>query len=411
VYARGCETWYEVSPRGFVCVDQRRATLDPSDAGFRELAQHPADYASSTPHHYAGSLGVERYLHLPALPEQHIREPDLTTHLQAMAAARSGSDLGGAFIGVDLSPAPEDGVDFAALPPEVQVQRHSLKRDSTLAYLGEYRHGERTFLLTADFAWVPKDRVRPFSPISFHGVELTGDTALPIAFFRIHDRPGFRKLPDGEFVPVADVFHRLEWVPLTGRQETVGNVTYVETKRASLWVRESDAVIPKPPEHTPWGSSMSAAAAAGAPRKTWIEVDVFGGWLLAYEGTKPIFTTLVSTGRGGVAVPAEDAAKTSSTPLGQFVVTGKFVTATMDGPTEVSHTDVPWVQNFSGPHSIHTAYWHDAWGERVSSGCVNVSPLDGKYLFEFTEPRVPPGWHAAVWDMHHEASTLVVVHR
>jgi hypothetical protein len=144
-------------------------------------------------------------------------------------------------------------------------------------------------------------------------------------------------------------------------------------------------------------------------RGTWIESSVYGGWLIAYEDTTPVLATLVAPGRGGVAVPPQDPTKTSSTPTGRFVITGKFVTATMDAPDDITHADVPWVQNFSGPHAIHSAYWHDAWGERVSGGCLNVSPEDGHFLFAFSEPKVPEGWHGVRWDPRLEAATVVLV--
>ena len=416
VFAKGCQVWYEIAPRGYVCVDGRRATLDSSDPGYREVLQHVGNYDSPTPHRYAMSLGAERYSVLPSPEDQRQREGDYTFHLREIEAVRGGAPARGPLVGVDLTPAPEDAVAFAALPVDVQMYKVALKRDSAMAYFGEYRHGDRSFLLTADLAWVPKDRVKPYAPISFRGLTLRrspggpGDATLPLAFFRIKDRPGYRRLPDGEFVPVAEGFRRLEWVPLTGRTVTSRNITYVETNRAELWVKKDDAVIPTPPAQTPWGTLMSAEPANGL-RRTWIEVDVFGGWLTAYEENVPVFTTLISAGRGGVASPAEEAWKTSSTPLGQFVVTGKFLTATMDGPTDVTHADVPWVQNFSGPHSIHTAYWHDSWGERVSSGCVNVSPIDARWLFDFSMPRVPAGWHSARADVGPEPATVVVVHR
>lgn len=413
VFARGCQVWYEIEPRGYVCVDGRRATLDASDPGYREVSRHMGDYDSPTPHRYAMSLGTPRYSVLPSVEDQRVREEDYTFHQREIAAVRAGTPARELLSGVDLTPAPLDAVTFAALPVDVQMHKVALKRDSAMAYFAEYRHGDRAFLLTADLAWVPKDRVRPYPPIAFRGLTLGAgkDARLPVAFFRIKDRPGFRRLPDGDFVPVAAGFKRLEWVPLTGVKVTARDATYVETTRAGLWVREDDAVIPTPPGRTPWGDPMSVPPPSSGVRRTWIEVDVFGGWLIAYEENTPVFTTLISAGRGGVASPAEEAWRTSSTPLGNFVVTGKFLTATMDGPTDVTHADVPWVQNFSGPHSIHTAYWHDAWGERVSSGCVNVSPLDARWLFDFSAPKVPRGWHSARADVGNEPATIVVVHR
>jgi len=120
----------------------------------------------------------------------------------------------------------------------------------------------------------------------------------------------------------------------------------------------------------------------------------------------------MSPGRGGGKSPeATDLFTTSSTPLGTFPVTGKFVSANMDGPGGVVHYDVPWVQNFRGAHAIHAAYWHDAWGERASGGCLNVSPEDGRFLFGFTEPPLPEGWYGVRWDPHLGPTTTLVVHR
>ena len=34
IYAHGCDAWYAVRPRGYVCVDHRRATLDAHDPEF-----------------------------------------------------------------------------------------------------------------------------------------------------------------------------------------------------------------------------------------------------------------------------------------------------------------------------------------------------------------------------------------
>ena len=146
-------------------------------------------------------------------------------------------------------------------------------------------------------------------------------------------------------------------------------------------------------------------------RGTWLEVAVTAGYLIAYEGTKPVFTTLISPGRGGFAKPGEDPIEHALTPTGTFPVSGKFATATMEAPGELIHSDVPWTQNFSGPHALHSAYWHDSWGEFKSGGCVNLSPIDGRTLFEFTEPALPPGWHGVRWLPWLGPSTLVVVHR
>ena len=46
------------------------------------------------------------------------------------------------------------------------------------------------------------------------------------------------------------------------------------------------------------------------------------------------------------------------------------------------------------PFALHAAYWHDRFGEPKSGGCVNLSVRDAKWLFDWTEPRVPETWHS-----------------
>jgi hypothetical protein len=145
-------------------------------------------------------------------------------------------------------------------------------------------------------------------------------------------------------------------------------------------------------------------------RRSWLELSIRGGWLIAYEDTTPVYATMISAGRGGEPVADRPTLETASTPTGTFPINGKFATATMEAPGEFVHSDVPWVQNLIGPYALHTAYWHDNWGNLMSAGCVNVSPDDAKWLYEFTEPKVPPGWHAARWIPREGPSTVVVIH-
>ena len=414
VYALGCERWYAVVPRGFVCVDERRATLNAADPEYVAVASHAPDFESPTPHRYAESLGTPVYFSLPTDGEEHAREPDLGVRQGLLSSASAGGVRDASIAGVDLTAATVDAVAFSSLPADIQMQRNVLPHGATVAYTDEYRYGGRSWLLTSDFSWVPKDRVRPYAPSPFQGVTLDDATRLPLAFFREHDRPAFRRTDHGDFASVQEGFRRLTWAPLTGRKEAVGGATYLETTRDGLWVLATDAVVPVPSERTPWGARVGEpddSRARPAGRATWLEVSVYGGWLIAYEGTRPVFATLMSPGRGGAATKDRDTIRTASTPVGRFSVSGKFVTATMDARGGQSHAEVPWTQNFSGPHAIHTAYWHDAWGERASGGCVNVSPRDGKWLFDFSEPELPRGWYGVRSDASAGGSTIVMIHR
>lgn len=141
-----------------------------------------------------------------------------------------------------------------------------------------------------------------------------------------------------------------------------------------------------------------------SPVSRWFDVDLGEQVLVIYEGEKPIFATLVSSG------------KNNATPLGNYPVWARVTGITMksqpydEKPYFVNM--VPWSTFFQAHNAIHGAYWHDRFGGVKSHGCVNVSPLDARYVFEFLEPKVPPGWTSFrpidlresptlhIWDSH-----------
>jgi hypothetical protein len=57
--------------------------------------------------------------------------------------------------------------------------------------------------------------------------------------------------------------------------------------------------------------------------------------------------------------------------------------------------DVPHTQYFDPPFALHAAYWHERFGEFVSAGCVNLSPLDAEAMFAWSDPPVPADWQGA----------------
>ena len=65
----------------------------------------------------------------------------------------------------------------------------------------------------------------------------------------------------------------------------------------------------------------------------------------------------------------------------------------VDGPYSIE--DVPYVMYFHGAYALHSAFWHDRFGHTKSHGCVNVAPLDARWLFRWTGPHLEAGWHGA----------------
>lgn len=412
----GCTYWYEIEPRGFVCVDGHDATLDDNDPVLKKILPFAPKLDSAWPHQYGESRGLAKYRELPSVEQQRQREWDLAPHLKAVAALRDAAPndkIARSLVGLDLTQPADAPIDFGSLPGTLHENRTKLMPLSTVAYSHAVFDGTRSWLLTADFTWVPKDRVAPYPKVVFHGVELGKDANLPLAFFRGQDRPKYRWDANGSLESTDQKWKRLAFVELTGKSAEFAGDKYLETRESGFWVKASDAVVPKPQSATPWGAPVGREDTTGAAprgRGTWLEASITKGWLIAYVGTRPVFATMISPGRGGVPTRGIDPLKTASTPVGIFQITGKFKTATMEAPGEFIHSDVPWAQNFHGPHALHAAYWHDNWGNPMSGGCVNVSPIDGKWLFEFTEPAMPDGWHGLRWQPSLEPATTFVVH-
>jgi hypothetical protein len=407
----GCDgPWYPVEPRGYVCVDGERATLDLDDPILRQIAPYAPNLDTPWPHkYYGGSTGAPRYKHLPTADEQDMREHDYLW--------RWHHALGSSSATADLAPAPATNpaeLSLPTLPKFLQDDRSWLPRDSAVAWNTETEHLGRTWLLTGDLTWVPKDRVVPYSRHEFQGVHLGPNAKLPLAFFREKDRPQYVKAESGEIHKDSAQFPRLSWVQLTGEQIEQGGKRFLQTSKPDVYVDADDAVVPQVRKETLWGAATLQPDKSGKTppgRATWIEANIMGGWLIAYEGTQPVFVTLISPGLGGAATKGEDPVETAATPTGFFQINGKFATASMAAPNDLMHSDVPWTQNFSGPHALHAAYWHDSWGEKKSGGCINLSPIDAKWLFDFTEPPLPVGWHGLRWQRDLEPSTFVLINK
>jgi lipoprotein-anchoring transpeptidase ErfK/SrfK len=129
----------------------------------------------------------------------------------------------------------------------------------------------------------------------------------------------------------------------------------------------------------------------------WIDVDLSTQTLVAYEGEVEVLRTAVSTG-----------APQTPTVTGRFRIFHKLLSQTMRGPG-YEQPNVPHVMYFYGAYSLHGAYWHNDFGRARSHGCVNLRTSDAQWLFDWTDPALPPG-DSDVWDTQSNSGTLVVVH-
>ncbi len=69
--------------------------------------------------------------------------------------------------------------------------------------------------------------------------------------------------------------------------------------------------------------------------------------------------------------------------------------------------DVPFVQYLHKGFALHGTYWHDEYGRVRSHGCINLAPQDVAWMFEWTDPPVPPHWYHVI---NRERGTVVYIH-
>jgi lipoprotein-anchoring transpeptidase ErfK/SrfK len=243
-------------------------------------------------------------------------------------------------------------------------------------------------------AVVPLDRLTHVAPSRFHGLPLGGDVSLPVVFVRSQAAA----LYAGDPLKGLRLERRLDYreaLPVSGQRVRVGGVAYLETTDGRFIVDQGLVRVDPPASLPSWASG----------RRSWIDVSIDRQALVAYEGARPVFVTLVSTGIDGKGDPET----THSTIQGEFLIHTKHVTVKMDGDEvgdEFDLRDVPYVQYFKEGFALHASYWHDGFGAPRSHGCINLSPLDARWLFAWTLPSVPVTWHGAM-STH---GTLVSIH-
>jgi hypothetical protein len=120
--------------------------------------------------------------------------------------------------------------------------------------------------------------------------------------------------------------------------------------------------------------------------------------LTAYEGNQPVLQAKVSTGVPGDPPPG---LLPTETPAGRFHVQTKMPSRHMgdgtltDDPEAYELPGVPWVCFFTKDGiAFHGTYWHDNFGSRMSSGCVNLRSADARWLYRWTTPAIYAGeWY------------------
>ena len=90
----------------------------------------------------------------------------------------------------------------------------------------------------------------------------------------------------------------------------------------------------------------------------------------------PVYAALVATGLPG-----------TPTVQGVFRTWWRVDSRRMTGGSGAGYyflEEVTWTCYFYGGYALHTAYWHDAFGRPRSHGCVNLSPYDAWWIYQWS---------------------------
>jgi lipoprotein-anchoring transpeptidase ErfK/SrfK len=434
IKAANCEAgWYRLLGGGHVC--GKFATLDLNHPLVR-LGIAAPNFDDVLPYRYAWNMtmGTPLYKSVPSREDMLLYEPYLRAG-QAKRRSRAAEAEATALQASDnpYGPDPSAAASAAAgggLPllagdrrpwwlvdadgkPDIKLSDLTEDADAIVAkrmfkgfYVAidrQFNWNNRNWYKTTAALVAPADRLSIREPPAFKGVELTGpEPVQPVAFILGTKAWKYDVDPDkSRATPTAPV-ERFTGAILTGRVVPIGNTVFRETKEG-WWMRTLDGTYTDP-----------STPPAGLLRdEKWIDVNLARQTLVAFEGDRPVYATLVSSGRKGR--DANDKAHDHTTIQGSFRIREKHVSITMDGdgpaPGDMPYSieDVPYVMYFEGSYALHAAFWHSNFGHVQSHGCVNLAPLDAKRLFFWTEPPLPQGWHGRV-TLKDQPGTRVIVH-
>lgn len=509
----GCKLeWYRVYPTGFACTDE--FTTDMDLPLVRAASKRP-DLSRPLPYRYGFVRATApQYLRIPTRTEQEKSEFQLAEHLtwyaehekevqevvpgandvaldargvaqvaQAGAPTSPGRKLSpqmslNELLGADE---PDPPIPFwleggkRQIPnvsafgvPDYAVFADRVRRKTGLSFVGAFDASDgdfrRKFAIAVDLRLIPATKIKPDTGSSFHGVEIGEHLPTPFAWVLSEGTKSYKLIKGKDEVREAEDVPKRAIVPLTGTARIKAGHRYYQTRKdPTRWLKADQLGIVAPPEAWPDPASKG---------EKWIDVSLRQQTLVLYEGTRPVYATLVSTGRDRLGDPKT----TLSTPQGSFRLRSKHIAAAMDseensavaggsragsggggGSDESSKAtaarllaaekdgkklsaedqrrllnvkkgrdpeygvtrrrgslgfelrDVPWIQYFASGYALHGAYWHDVFGIPRSHGCINLAPIDARYVFLWTDPPVPEGWHGINIGSEMGEGTAVVI--
>jgi hypothetical protein len=399
----GCEgRWIELQPRGWVCEQH----VEPSKRLPWGVEMPRLEYGEVVPGVYgkvtiegartfvltdeghlvphrtlSGSVMVRRHAEATLAPP--VRSPGTPAAAPVKKATGAAESVTLVQAGTATAPAPAPAPAPAAGDAPVAAPTAPAIPTTTTTYW---------LIDRATREYLPTKSIRVFQPSTFRGTRLGDETglSLPVGFpltrTRATDRVPVYSAAEGGRV-VRKLAARVPVAVLEIAQNAGGSATAYRIGEGE-WVRASEMRL----------ASASEPPPLTEPHEHWFDIDLDQQVLIAYEGALPVYATLVSAG-----------SREHPTETGVFRTWIKFAETDMSdlaGESPYAVATVPWSQFFAKDLALHTAYWHDTFGMPRSHGCVNLSPLDARFLYFWSAPHVPPGWSMAHGNVDYPGSVV-----
>ena len=213
--------------------------------------------------------------------------------------------------------------------------------------------------------YIDAQSVAPFPASALSSVSATA-ADLPLAFVVARDAATWRKV-NGKWEKKVSIPR------YTVRMVSHAVDGHLQVKKDTVALREADvrvAVAPPPPPPEVKGAD-----------EPWVDVDLKNQILFALRGKAVVRVFLI--------------AAAAETPVGVHRVYWKLVNQTFDRQRDRNAyylEAVPFVIYFKDAYALHGAYWHDAFGAAETHGCVNLTPTDARWIFDFLGPALPAGY-------------------
>ena len=364
----GCASvWVELRPRGWVCAEHLEPRPEPPRGD--ELPR------------------LDRGEIVPGVYGKVVDQGATTMVLETPKPAAKGKKAGKAKAAKRGAPVTSPSQVSAAAEPAADGPR-LVPGKPVVGSVNVRQYKELTFedklywkISPTENEYLLASSIHRHKPSEFPGARLGDDTGLvaPVAFVwprgggltawtRATARAGtLRQLPRRTVVSLLEFASDATGKPFAAR---IGPAEWIDL----ISVRPFTAAPPP---------------ALLVPNERWIDIDLDAQILVAYEGELPVYATLISSG-----------AKQTPTETGVYRIWKKMAENDMNGLTgedPYSVATVPWTQFFSPEKglALHSAYWHDGFGNTKSHGCVNLAPMDARWLYFWSDPFVPPGWTMA----------------